>query len=151
MTAVSPDIGGVVRARAIANKIGASIAIVDKRRPRAGESEVMNIIGEVEGKDCIILDDIIDSAGTICNAADKIIDLGAKSITAYVTHGVLTGKAIERINKSKLSELVITDTIYNNSKSVKSDKIRIISIADLLGEAIRRISEESSVSSLFEF
>ena len=151
MTAVSPDIGGVVRARAIANKIGASIAIVDKRRPRAGESEVMNIIGEVEGKDCIILDDIIDSAGTICNAADKIIDLGAKSITAYVTHGVLTGKAIERINKSKLSELVITDTIYNNSKSVESDKIRIISIADLLGEAIRRISEESSVSSLFEF
>ena len=141
----------VVRARAIANKIGASIAIVDKRRPRAGESEVMNIIGEVEGKDCIILDDIIDSAGTICNAADKIIDLGAKSITAYVTHGVLTGKAIERINKSKLSELVITDTIYNNSKSVESDKIRIISIADLLGEAIRRISEESSVSSLFEF
>ena len=148
---MSPDIGGVVRARAIANKIGASIAIVDKRRPRAGESEVMNIIGEVEGKDCIILDDIIDSAGTICNAADKIIDLGAKSITAYVTHGVLTGKAIERINKSKLSELVITDTIYNNSKSVESDKIRIISIADLLGEAIRRISEESSVSSLFEF
>ena len=105
----------------------------------------------MEGKDCIILDDIIDSAGTICNAADKIIDLGAKSITAYVTHGVLTGKAIERINKSKLSELVITDTIYNNSKSVESDKIRIISIADLLGEAIRRISEESSVSSLFEF
>ena len=151
LTAVSPDIGGVVRARAIANKIGASIAIVDKRRPKAGESEVMNIIGEVEGKDCIILDDIIDSAGTICNAADKIIDLGAKSITAYVTHGVLTGKAIERINKSKLSELVITDTIYNNSKSVESDKIRIISIADLLGEAIRRISEESSVSSLFEF
>ena len=151
LTAVSPDIGGVVRARAIANKIGASIAIVDKRRPKAGESEVMNIIGEVEGKDCIILDDIIDSAGTICNAADKIIDLGAKSITAYVTHGVLTGKAIERINKSKLSELVITDTIYNNSKSVESKKIRIISIADLLGEAIRRISEESSVSSLFEF
>ena len=111
----------------------------------------MNIIGEVDGKDCIILDDIIDSAGTICNAADKIIDLGAKSITAYVTHGVLTGKAIERINKSKLSELVITDTIYNNSKTVESDKIRIISIADLLGEAIRRISEESSVSSLFEF
>ena len=151
MTAVSPDIGGVVRARAIANKIGASIAIVDKRRPKAGESEVMNIIGEVEGKDCIILDDIIDSAGTICNAADKIIDLGAKSITAYVTHGVLTGKAIERINKSKLSELVITDTIYNNSRSDESEKIRIISIADLLGEAIRRISEESSVSSLFEF
>ena len=111
----------------------------------------MNIIGEVEGKDCIILDDIIDSAGTICNAADKIIDLGAKSITAYVTHGVLTGKAIERINKSKLSELVITDTIDSNSKFIESDKIRVISIADLLGEAIRRISEESSVSSLFEF
>ena len=151
LVAVSPDIGGVVRARAIANKLGASIAIVDKRRPRAGESEVMNIIGDVAGKDCIILDDIIDSAGTICNAADKIIELGATSITAYTTHGVLTGKAIERIEKSKLTELVITDSIYNEEKSKLSKKIRVISVSDLLGEAIKRISEESSVSSLFNF
>ncbi len=151
LVAVSPDIGGVVRARAIANKLGASIAIVDKRRPKAGESEVMNIIGDVAGKDCIILDDIIDSAGTICNAADKIIELGASSITAYTTHGVLTGKAIERIEKSKLTELVITDSINTDKKSQLSKKIRIISVSDLLGEAIKRISEESSVSSLFNF
>jgi len=151
LVAVSPDIGGVVRARAIANKLGASIAIVDKRRPKAGESEVMNIIGDIAGKDCIILDDIIDSAGTICNAADKIIELGASSITAYTTHGVLTGKAIERIEKSKLTELVITDSINNGEKSQLSKKIRVISVSDLLGEAIKRISEESSVSSLFNF
>ena len=151
LVAVSPDIGGVVRARAIANKLGASIAIVDKRRPKAGESEVMNIIGDVAGKDCIILDDIIDSAGTICNSADKIIELGASSITAYTTHGVLTGKAIERIEKSKLTELVITDSICNDKKSNLSKKIRVISVSDLLGEAIKRISEESSVSSLFNF
>ena len=140
-----------MRARAIANKIGASIAIVDKRRPRAGESEVMNIIGDVKGKDCIILDDIIDSAGTICNAADKIIDLGANSITSYVTHGVLTGKALEKISTSKLTELVITDSINNQEKLKACEKIRSISISDLLGEAIKRISEASSVSSLFEF
>ena len=151
LVAVSPDIGGVVRARAIANKLGASIAIVDKRRPKAGESEVMNIIGDVADKDCIILDDIIDSAGTICNAADRIIELGASSITAYTTHGVLTGKAIDRIEKSKLTELVITDSINNDEKSQLSKKIRVISVSDLLGEAIKRISEESSVSSLFNF
>ena len=151
LVAVSPDIGGVVRARAIANKLGASIAIVDKRRPKAGESEVMNIIGDVANKDCIILDDIIDSAGTICNAADRIIELGASSITAYTTHGVLTGKAIDRIEKSKLTELVITDSINNDEKSQLSKKIRVISVSDLLGEAIKRISEESSVSSLFNF
>ena len=151
LVAVSPDIGGVVRARAIASKFGASIAIVDKRRPKAGESEVMNIIGDVDGKDCIILDDIIDSAGTICNAADKLIEIGAKSVTAYVTHGVLTGKALSRIKDSKLKEVVITDTI-NNTENVKElGKVRIIPISVLLGEAIRRISEESSVSSLFEF
>ena len=151
LVAVSPDIGGVVRARAIANKLGASIAIVDKRRPKAGESEVVNIIGDVASKDCIILDDIIDSAGTICNAADKLIELGASSVTAYTTHGVLTGKALERIEKSKLTELVITDSIDNDEKSKLSKKTRIISISDLLGEAIKRISEESSVSSLFNF
>ena len=151
LVAVSPDIGGVVRARAIANKIGASIAIVDKRRSMAGKSEVMNIIGEVSGKDCIILDDIIDSAGTICNAANKISELGAASVTAYTTHGVLTGKAIEKIADSKLKELVITDSIDNSTKVKPNKKIRIISVADLLGEAIKRISEESSVSSLFNF
>ena len=151
LVAVSPDIGGVVRARAIASKFGASIAIVDKRRPKAGESEVMNIIGEVDGKDCIILDDIIDSAGTICNAADKLIEIGAKSVTAYVTHGVLSGKALSRIKDSKLKEVVITDTINNTENAKELEKIRIIPISDLLGEAIRRISEESSVSSLFEF
>ena len=151
LVAVSPDIGGVVRARAIASKFGASIANVDKRRPKAGESEVMNIIGEVDGKDCIILDDIIDSAGTICNAADKLIEIGAKSVTAYVTHGVLSGKALSRIKDSKLKEVVITDTINNTENAKKVEKIRIIPISVLLGEAIRRISEESSVSSLFEF
>ena len=151
LVAVSPDIGGVVRARAIATKMGASIAIVDKRRSKAGESEVMNIIGDVSGKDCIILDDIIDSAGTICNAADKIMAMGASSITAYTTHGVLTGKALQRIEESKLKEVVLTDSINNIEKSKSCKKIRTISIANLLGEAIKRISEESSVSSLFDF
>tara|TARA_B100000945_G_scaffold309475_1_gene300360 strand:+ start:3100 stop:4035 length:936 start_codon:yes stop_codon:yes gene_type:complete len=151
LVAVSPDIGGVVRARAIANKIGASIAIVDKRRSKPGESEVMNIIGDVKGKDCIILDDIIDSAGTISNAANRIMDLGANSITSYVTHGVLTGKALERINNSKLTELVITNSINNQDLLSNGNKIRSIDVSNLLGEAIKRISEESSVSSLFDF
>ena len=151
LVAVSPDIGGVVRARAIANKIGASIAIVDKRRPKPGESEVMNIVGDIKGKDCIILDDIIDSAGTIANAANKIMDLGAKSITSYVTHGVLTGKALDKINHSKLTELVITNSINNQDKISNGNKIRSIDVSNLLGEAIKRISEESSVSSLFDF
>ena len=151
LVAVSPDIGGVVRARAIANKIGASIAIVDKRRSKPGESEVMNIIGDVTGKDCIILDDIIDSAGTISNAANRIMDLGANSITSYVTHGVLTGKALERINNSKLTELVITNSINNQDILSNGNKIRSIDVSNLLGEAIKRISEESSVSSLFDF
>ena len=150
LVAVSPDIGGVVRARAIANKIGASIAIVDKRRSKPGESEVMNIIGDVKGKDCIILDDIIDSAGTISNAANRIMDLGANSITSYVTHGVLTGKALERINNSKLTELVITNSINNQDLLSNGNKIRSIDVSNLLGEAIKRISEESSVSSLFD-
>ena len=151
LVAVSPDIGGVVRARAIANKIGASIAIVDKRRSKPGESEVMNIIGDVKGKDCIILDDIIDSAGTISNAANRIMDLGAKSITSYVTHGVLTGKALERINNSQLTELVITNSINNQDILSNGNKIRSIDVSTLLGEAIKRISEESSVYSLFDF
>ena len=151
LVAVSPDIGGVIRTRGIANKLGASIAIVDKRRSKPGESEVMNIIGETSGKDCIILDDIIDSAGTICNAADRLMETGAKSVTSYVTHGVLSGKALDRISKSKLKEVVITDTIDNSKKTADASKIRMLSISPLLGEAIKRISEESSVSSLFDF
>ena len=151
LVAVSPDVGGVVRTRGIANKLGASIAIIDKRRSRPGESEVMNIVGDVAGKDCIILDDIIDSAGTICNAANKLIEDGAKSVAAYITHGVLTGKALERVEKSSLSELVITNSINIGSKTSETSKLKVVSIAPLLGEAIKRISEESSVSSLFEF
>lgn len=151
LVAVSPDVGGVVRTRGIANKLGASIAIIDKRRSKPGESEVMNIVGEVAGKDCIILDDIIDSAGTICNAADKLIEDGAKSVAAYITHGVLTGKALERVEKSNLSELVVTNSINIGPKTSETSKLKVLSIAPLLGEAIKRISEESSVSSLFEF
>tara|TARA_B110001454_G_C12708370_1_gene429586 strand:- start:1348 stop:2283 length:936 start_codon:yes stop_codon:yes gene_type:complete len=151
LVAVSPDIGGVIRTRGIANKLGTSIAIVDKRRSKPGESEVMNIIGETSGKDCIILDDIIDSAGTICNAADRLMETGAKSVTSYVTHGVLSEKALDRISKSKLKEVVITDTIDNSKKTADASKIRMLSISPLLGEAIKRISEESSVSSLFDF
>ena len=141
----------MVRTRGIANKLGASIAIIDKRRSKPGESEVMNIVGEVAGKDCIILDDIIDSAGTICNAANKLIEDGAKSVAAYITHGVLTGKALERVEKSNLSELVVTNSINIGPKTSETSKLKVLSIAPLLGEAIKRISEESSVSSLFEF
>ena len=151
LVAVSPDVGGVVRTRGIANKLGASIAIIDKRRSKPGESEIMNIVGEVAGKDCIILDDIIDSAGTICNAANKLIEDGAKSVAAYITHGVLTGKALERVEKSNLSELVVTNSINIGPKTSETSKLKVLSIARLLGEAIKRISEESSVSSLFEF
>ena len=151
LVAVSPDVGGVVRTRGIANKLGASIAIIDKRRSKPGESEVMNVVGDVVGKDCIILDDIIDSAGTICNAANKLMEKGAKTVSAYVTHGVLTGNALEKVEKSSLVELVITDSIDIGSKRVESHKLTVVSIAPLLGEAIKRISEESSVSSLFEF
>jgi len=151
LVAVSPDVGGVVRTRGIANKLGASIAIIDKRRSKPGESEVMNIVGEVAGKDCIILDDIIDSAGTICNAANKLIEDGAKSVAAYITHGVLTGKALERVEKSNLSELVVTNSINIGPKTSETSKLKVLSIAPLLWEAIKRISEESSVSSLFEF
>ncbi len=147
---VSPDVGGVVRARALASRLGADLAIVDKRRQRAGQSEVMNIIGEIDGRDCIMLDDIVDSAGTLCNAAEALKKNGATSVSAYVTHGVLSGKAVERVAASTLSSLVITDTIMA-TESVRSCKnIRSISVAPLLGEAIKRISEETSVSSLFD-
>jgi ribose-phosphate pyrophosphokinase len=147
---VSPDVGGVVRARALAKRIEADLAIVDKRRERASVSEVMNIIGDVEGRHCILYDDIVDSAGTLCNAAEALMKEGAASVAAYVTHGVLAGKAIERVANSSLSSLVITDSIAATDAVKKARNIRVISIAPLLAEAIRRISEETSVSSLFD-
>ena len=147
---VSPDVGGVVRARIIASRIGADLAIVDKRRERAGESEVMNIIGDVSGRSCFIVDDIVDSAGTLCNASDALLEQGAIEVYAYVTHGVLSGEAVERVNKSSLTKLIVTDTIEESDLVIKSDKIEVISISSLLGEAIKRISDEKSVSSLFD-
>lgn len=147
---VSPDVGGVVRARGLAKKIEAGLAIVDKRREKPGMSEVMNIIGEVAGKDCIIVDDIVDSAGTLCNAAKAIMDKGAKSVAAYITHGVLSGKAVERVHNSALTHLAITDSIKLNDEAANEPKIRVVTIAPLMAEAIRRISEETSVSVLFD-
>ncbi len=147
---VSPDVGGVVRARALAKRIDALLAIVDKRRDRPGESEVMNVIGEVDGKDCILIDDIIDSGGTLCNAAAAIMDQGANSVTAYITHGVLSGKAVERIENSKLKELVITDSIQPTESVKSAGKIRVLSISALIGEAINRTALEELVSSLFD-
>ena len=147
---VSPDVGGVVRARSLAARIGADLAIVDKRREKANASEVMNIIGDVSGRDCILFDDIVDTAGTLCNAATALLDKGAQSVSAYITHGVLSGPAIERVQKSKLTSLVITDSIIAPAAAKDCTNIRYISIAPLLAEGIRRISEESSVSSLFD-
>jgi ribose-phosphate pyrophosphokinase len=147
---VSPDVGGLVRARAIASKIGAELAIVDKRRPKAGVSEVMNIIGDVEGKNCIIVDDMVDSGGTLCNAAEALIEKGAISVSAYITHGVLSGKAAQKIANSKLKNLVITNSIEANEVTLSTKNIRIINVATLLGEAIRNISLEKSVSTLFD-
>ena len=147
---VSPDVGGVVRGRAIAKRIGADLAIVDKRRERAGESEVMNIIGDVSGRSCILVDDIVDSAGTLCNAADALLKAGATEVSAYVTHGVLSGGAVARVSASKLKELVITDSIQATEAVRVSHNIRVVSIAPLIGEAMRRTAEERSVSSLFD-
>ena len=147
---VSPDVGGVVRARIIASRIAADLAIVDKRREKAGESEVMNIIGDVEGRACFIIDDIVDSAGTLCNASNALLEQGATEVYAYVTHGVLSGDAVERVNNSSLTKLVLTDTIEESDLVLKSNKIEVISISSLLGEAIKRISDEKSVSSLFD-
>ncbi|MBS1184025.1 MAG: prs [Proteobacteria bacterium] len=146
---VSPDVGGVVRARALAKRIDAPLAIVDKRRERPGESEVMNIIGAVEDRDCILVDDIVDSGGTLCNAADALLLKGARSVTAYATHGVLTGGAIARITASKLKEMVFTNSIQPTEDFENSPKLRWISIAPLIGEAISRTATEQSVSSLF--
>src|SRR3954464_4200998 len=147
---VSPDVGGVVRARALAKRLGADLSIVDKRRERAGESEVMNIIGNVDGRTCLLIDDIIDSGGTICNAAEALMNKGAKAVYAYATHGVLSGGAVARIRESRLKSLVVTDTIAATEEMRKCPNIRRISIATLLGEAIDRISHEKSVSSLFD-
>ena len=147
---VSPDVGGVVRARIIASRINADLAIVDKRREKAGESEVMNIIGDVTGRTCFIIDDIVDSAGTLCNASDALLKKGAKEVYAYVTHAVLSGEAVKRVNQSSLAKLVVTDTIEESNLVKKSDKVEVISISSLLGEAIKRISDEKSVSSLFD-
>ena len=147
---VSPDVGGVVRARAIAKRIDAPLAIVDKRRERAGESEVMHIIGEVEGRSCILVDDIVDSGGTLCNAAEALMKQGAQDVYAYITHGVLSGGAVSRIAASKLKELVITDSIMPTQAVRVARNIRVVPIAQLMGEAIGRTATETSVSSLFD-
>ena len=147
---VSPDVGGVVRARALAKRIDAPLAIVDKRRERPGESEVMNIIGDVEGRSCILVDDIVDSGGTLVNAAEALLANGAREVYAYITHGVLSGGAVARIASSKLKELVITDSIMPTEAVKVAHNIRVISIASLMCEAIGRTATESSVSSLFD-
>jgi ribose-phosphate pyrophosphokinase len=147
---VSPDVGGVVRARALAKRIDADLAIVDKRRSAPGESEVMNIIGDVAGRHCILFDDIVDSAGTLCNAAKALVDQGATEVSAYVTHGVLSGLAAERVKNSVMKELVVTDSIEFSDEVKACDKIRSVSCAPLIGEAIRRIANEESVSKLFD-
>jgi ribose-phosphate pyrophosphokinase len=151
ITVVSPDVGGVVRARGLSKRINdAPLAIVDKRRERAGVSEVMNIIGDVKDRFCILIDDIADSAGTLCNAAEALKAAGASDVVAYITHGVLSGEAVNRINASCLRKMVITDSIIASEAAQNSDKIRYLPIAPLLGEAIKRIADESSVSSLFD-
>jgi len=149
LTVVSPDTGGVVRARAIAKRIDADLAIIDKRRERAGHSEVMNVIGDVKSRDCILMDDIVDSAGTLCNAAVALMDQGAKSVCAYATHGVLSGGAVARVAASPIEKMVITDSIMPTEAVRVSPNIKPLSVASLLAEAMKRISEETSVSSLF--
>jgi ribose-phosphate pyrophosphokinase len=150
LVVVSPDVGGVVRARALAKRIDARLAIVDKRRERPGESEVMNVIGDVAGRDCVLVDDIVDSGGTLCNAAEALLDKGATSVAAYITHGVLSGGAVARVAASQLKELVITNSIEPTSAVLAARNIRVITVAPLVGEAINRIALEKSVSSLFD-
>ena len=147
---VSPDVGGVVRARAYAKRLNADLAIIDKRREQAGVSEVMNIIGDVKDRRCILVDDIVDSAGTLCNAAEALMGAGATTVSAYVTHGVLSGGAVARVTSSPLEKLVITDSIMATEAMRVSHNIEQLTIAPLMAEAIRRISEETSVSSLFD-
>jgi ribose-phosphate pyrophosphokinase len=151
ITVVSPDVGGVVRARALAKRLdNAPLAIVDKRREKPGESEVMNIIGDIGGRFCVLVDDIVDSAGTLCNAAAALHQAGAEDVVAYCTHGVLSGAAVSRVENSELSELVITDSIQLSQEATASPRIRALTIAPLLAEAIKRIADETSVSSLFD-
>ena len=146
---VSPDVGGVVRARALAKRLECDLAIIDKRRPKANVSEVMNIIGDVEGRNCVLMDDMVDTAGTLCKAAQALKDHGAKRVLAYCVHPVLSGSAIERINNSVIDELVVTDTIPLTPEAQLSPRIRQLSVADVLAETIRRINNDDSVSSLF--
>jgi ribose-phosphate pyrophosphokinase len=146
---VSPDVGGVVRTRALAKRFGSELAIVDKRREKAGVSEVMHIIGDVSGRQCILVDDMVDSGGTLCNAAEALLDQGATKVSAYITHGVLSDGAVERISNSKLKELVITDSICPTEEVLSCPNIRIMGVGELIGEAIRRIANNESVSSLF--
>jgi ribose-phosphate pyrophosphokinase len=147
---VSPDVGGVVRARGLAKRINTPLAIIDKRRERAGESEVANVIGQVAGGICILVDDIVDSGGTLVNAADALLEKGASEVYGYITHGVLSGGAVARVNSSNLKELVITDSIHPTKSVTESKNIRVLSIANLIGEAINRTAAEESVSSLFD-
>ena len=147
---VAPDVGGVERARALGQKLNVGLAIVDKRRSAPGKSQVMNIIGNVKGKNCLLVDDIIDSGGTIVNAAKALKEKGAKDVYVYVTHGVLSGNAVEQINNSKIKKLILTDTIDNSNKIKKSSKIVVLSISNLMAEAIKRISNSTSVSDLFK-
>ena len=146
---VSPDVGGVVRARAIAKQLDTDLAIIDKRRPQANVAEVMNIIGDVSGKTCLLVDDIVDTAGTLCTAAAALKEHGAAAVIAYCTHPVLSGPAIERISESELDSLVVTDTIPLSQKAIASGKIRVLSMADMLAESIRRVSNEESISAMF--
>ena len=148
---VSPDVGGVVRARALAKSLDADLAIIDKRRERAGVSEVMNIIGDVSNRHCILVDDIVDSGGTLCNAAEALMAAGGLSVSAYISHGVLSGGAVARVKNSPLKELVTTDSIKATEAMLEAKNMRQISIAPLLGEAILRIAESRSVSSLFNY
>ena len=147
---VSPDVGGVVRARALAKSLHVDIAIVDKRRPAPNVAKVMNIIGDVEGKHCVIIDDIVDTAGTLCNAADALMERGAKKVTGYATHGVLSGPAADRISASGLHELVVTDSIAQPKAILDTGKVRVLSIGSLMGEAIMRIYDARSISSLYD-
>ncbi len=150
LTVVSPDVGGVVRARDVARRIDADLAIIDKRRERAGVSEVMNVIGDVKNADCLLVDDIVDSAGTLCNAAVALMDHGARSVSAYVTHGVLSGGAVARVAASPMEKMVITDSIQATEAVRVSPNVRPLSIASLMAEAMKRIADEASVSSLFD-
>ena len=149
LTCVSPDAGGIERTRGLAKKINAELAIIDKRRPQAGKSQVMNIIGDIKNKNCIIVDDIIDSGGTIVNAVEALIKKGAKDVHVFVTHAVLSGDAVNKIKKSKIKKLIITDTIDNSRRIKNVSKIQVLSIAPLMAEAIKRISNSTSVSDLF--